>query len=236
MNSLLKFMRKIFLIIGAIILAPIAYWAVAYVLLLIIGFHPDAIGIDLASEIVASGKSVRECKQIIHPIPHLLAPSTREQRADCIHHYAELQKDPSACELLMPSSYGLSCVGGALNFKRPCALGNDRSVSGNGIEATLQECVNGPKNIQENSCCSAAKARFIISFNDCTEISDSQEIQDECYYNLAFKNHDPSICPLIRHNNLRTACEVQAKALREDPSICTGCVAPISLEEVQKLP
>jgi hypothetical protein len=40
---------------------------------------------------------------------------------------------------------------------------------------------------------------------------------------LAFKKGDPEVCNDIAHKNLRNACLVKAKAMREDPSICQGC-------------
>lgn len=215
------------LIIASPIILPLGYALGAYVILSLIGYHPNAIGWQLAEELAQTNGDPRECLQIIHPLPHFLSPSGGEQRANCIYEYAKLIKDPSACELLMPSRYGLSCVGAAMNFERPCALGNDRSVSGNGIDATLEECVSGPANIRNNACCIAAKARFITSFNDCSSISGSQDILDECHYNVAFKNHETLSCASIIHENLRAACEVQTKALAKDPSICSGCVLPI---------
>ncbi len=184
-------------------------------------------GVDVAKIAIAKNLGPSECFRIVRFDP-FDSPSTSTQENLCIYTYAELTKDPSACELLMPSRYGLDCVGVAMDFRRPCALGNDRSVSGNGIDATLQECVTGPDSLKNNSCCLVSKARFITTFNDCSGVTGSQDMKDECQYNLAFKNHDSSYCASIAHENLRAACEVESKALKENPSICDGCVAPVS--------
>lgn len=243
MKSFLKFMRKIFMIIGAIVLSPIAYWAVAYVLLLIIGFHPDAIGIDLASKLAASGKSVRECKQIIHPISHFLAPSSREQRSNCIHRYAKLTKDPTACDLLMPSSYGMSCLGVAESHQLPCNTGvKEYSVFWRDGEKEnlehVRECLTSSNKRTElgNQCCSIAQVAFIKGQDDCSPLKDSPLVYDRCWYALAWKLKDESYCSRISNENARAACTVQTKAIREEPSFCPGCVAPVSLEEAKKLP
>lgn len=196
----------------------------------LLGYYPGGVGWDVAQKIVDANGEASDCRKIIHLISQPFSPTEDEQRSSCIYTYAELTKDPSACELLMSSSYGLSCTGAAKDFKRPCALGNDRSVSGDGIDATLAECVRGTANMQNNRCCIIAKARFITSFNDCSDVNGNQDMKDQCYYSLAFKNNDPEPCASIQHENLRKACIVEASALKQAPSICSGCVPAITLE------
>jgi len=201
-------------------------------LLSLIGYQVNASSNDVAEE-AAQKKDVTLCATILSY--GLLRPQTGELRSHCVKTYASLAKDPSACELLMPSSYGLSCVGGAMEFQRTCALGRDRSVTGNDIgKASLQECISGPESIRNNECCVVAKARFLTTFNDCSLITKSQKILDQCHYSLAFKNGDSSTCESIQDKNLKSACEVESTALKQDPSICQGCTQPLeSIEDLE---
>ena len=41
----------------------------------------------------------------------IMSPTAAEQRALCVYTYASLTHDPAACELLMPSEHGWSCLG-----------------------------------------------------------------------------------------------------------------------------
>jgi len=226
LNIVTKRVVQLGLLLGLLLLlSPLVLWTLGYK----INAHSDEL-----AEIAAKNKNVMICTKIINI--GLLGPSSGESRMHCIKRYAELTKDPSACELLMPSSYGLSCTGAAKDFKRPCALGNDRSVSGNGMDATLAECVQGTAEEQMASCCTIAKARFITSFNDCSGLDENQDIKDQCYYSLAFKNHDPESCASIQHENLKKACIVDASALKKNPSICSGCTPPVTLEQVMNFP
>lgn len=198
-----------------------------------LGYYVDNTGSEIG-RLAAKKMDVSLCNKII-VYSHVLGPPTMSRRGECIYVYAEQTKDPSVCELLMPSSYGLSCVGAASNFTRPCPLGNDRSVSDeNGLDATLMECVQGPSSIKNNLCCTVSKARFIKDFNDCSSTSGSIAISDQCYSGLSFKNHDPSTCEFIQDPNIKAGCIVSATGLQKDPSICSGCTPPLnSIEELK---
>ena len=202
---------------------------------MVLGFHPDAIGIELASDLVARGKSVKECVQIVHPIPHFLSPSTGEQRANCIHKYAALKHDPSACELLMPSSYGLSCVGAAMTARDSCSMRNGQ-VTWNGGNTTYASCrFHDPqRSLEGNQCCLIARVAFVKSENDCSALLDFPSMHDECLQSLAFKNHAPEICEGIANDNRKIACFVNARAIQKNPNICDGCKERVEhIEDLQ---
>src|SRR3989344_9602746 len=224
-------MRKFWIILGIItapITIPLVYSTIAYVVLSLIGYHPDAIGKELAEELAAENGSPKECLQIIHPLPHPFSPSDKEQRANCIYEYASLTKDPTACELLMPSSYGISCLGGAMNFL-PCKIYSKEEIrwsDGNsGFQTTLQECVDSVDSPldKRGQCCLISINKYVRSINDCSPLLSDKEMFDQCQYEVSVKNHDASTCSPIFNENIRSACTVEATALEKDPSICTKC-------------
>jgi hypothetical protein len=194
----------------------------------LLGYYPGLPGWEVA-EIAAARKDVSLCKKILDvPWNFVLGfgPSSREMRADCIHDYAKLTKDPSVCELLMPSSYGLSCVGTALGNFESCPLGNNRETEIDGNIVSLKKCIDGNAGVRDSDCCKVAKARFLTGFDDCN-IS-TPGIRDECNYELSFKNNDPGTCASISGAKVKSACEIAAGALQKDPSICVGCIKPVN--------
>lgn len=203
------------------------------------GYYPGNPGWEVAEIAAANGKSVEECARIIG-VPWIgMGPSTTEQRRNCIHEYAELTKDPSVCELLMPSWYGLSCVGGARgNYE--CNFYEENEVSwienDAGAKATLKECsIFDPKRSKRgHECCTVALVTRVKTRNDCSSLSSNQIMFDECQYRLSFKNHDPSTCEPIHDPRVKAACIVSAAALKKDPFICRGCTPPV--ENVEQLP
>ena len=68
------------------------------------------------------GGSANECLKFRSPTFDIMTPSRGEHVGMCVREYAELTKDPSACELLMPSSYGLDCGGGGLKVNQISAV------------------------------------------------------------------------------------------------------------------
>ncbi len=195
-----------------------------------LGYRVDEPGWYTAN-IAWEKRDVRLCDNII--AYNILGPPTNERIALCIQKYAEKSKDPSVCASLLLTRHALECVGAAMHDVRPCPLGADRSVSGNGIDATLTECVHGPATIRNNACCTVSKARFLKSFNDCTGVSGSPAISDQCYSGLSFKNHDASSCEKISNPTIKAGCIINAEALTQDPSICSGCTP--ALESIEDL-
>lgn len=221
-------MRKIpkVLIIGFGALA--CYIFVAPLILRTIGYYPDGVGWKVAQQIVTANGQASDCRKIIHTISHPFSPTEGEQRSSCIYDFAKLTKDPSACELLMPSSYGLSCVGGAQSEPDLCSMSNGEVKWKDGSE-TYAGCANLTKNRTKDgsSCCLIARVAFVKSENDCSSLKDYSGMHDACLQSLAFKNHDPSVCAGISNANTKSACTVNAEAIRKNPSICSGCKARV---------
>lgn len=231
---------KILKIVAALIASLLVYIFVFPLFLYLLGYYPNGVGWDVAQKIMEKKGEVTDCRKIIHLIAQPFSPTEGEQRSNCIHEYAKLTKDPSACELLMPSSYGISCVGGA-EESLPCDVESiPYSVywRDGDIEHTehLRSCMTSDtsRSTLGNACCEVAKVAFLKDHNDCTPLKSNQPAYDHCLYSLAWKLHDPSYCSDISKDNPRTACEVLTKALQKDPSICRGCRQAVgSVEELE---
>ncbi|MBU0766191.1 hypothetical protein KKF55_00160 [Patescibacteria group bacterium] len=225
-------MRKLWLI-PSIIVAPIvliiAYSLSAYVVLLIIGYHPDAIGKELAQKLVQNGDDVKECMQIIHPLPHLLSPSDGEQRSNCVYEYASLTKDPTACELLLPSDYGWSCLGtisGKLFAGRLCtrsgALDHIKVYCNRDSEGELtidrpqiEDCSQYQReDLQE--WCYGARTELLNGVHDCSHIK-RDVVYDYCEYSYALKERNPQFCSSIKDKPRREFCEFRVDMMLKYP-------------------
>jgi len=186
---------------------------------------------ELASYLAEHNLSPRGCLDLVW---FEIGLSQTEARAECVYHYAKLTKDPSACELLMPSSYGLSCVGAASEspicginsgFEVQWHEGEDDEVQ----RSSLKDCQKkGGRTKKGDQCCVIASVSGIRSFNDCSALANDIPLLDTCLKQLAFKNHDPASCETIQDVRIKAGCIVNAKALRQDPSICSKCTQPLN--------
>lgn len=217
------------------IVSACAIFAIALIALKIMGYDFSSPGWKVGEKAFAE-KNVKLCSKIFNT--SIFGPPTAMRRAQCIRTYAELTKDPSACELLMPSSYGLSCVGGAEDHHLPC--GSDKYVvywqdGEKAQSAGLQDCVksNANRSALGNQCCQVAKVKYLTHENDCSSLTENTPVHDRCLYELAWKAKDSKYCEEITNENAKSACAVQAKALQKDPSICSGCTKP--LENIDQL-
>jgi len=178
------------------------------------GYPVDIPPSDLAEAIASEGGDPLLCRRLQQTVP-TMGPSLTEKRMLCFYLLAQRLKDPSVCELLMPSEYGFSCIGTA-RVKEPCGFGyyaNPR-VQGNGIIATLEECISGPPEIRANACCAIAKVKYTDDHNDCSVLIDAtRELQDQCHHELALKSRDISECSSIQNINVRSSCEIHVKYL-----------------------
>ncbi|MDO8468339.1 MAG: hypothetical protein Q7S29_01100 [Candidatus Peribacter sp.] len=64
---------------------------------------------ELAEKLVAQKHKAKDCF-LFRTFDIGPRPTTYEMQMRCVREYAKLTRDPSACELLMPSEYGLSCI------------------------------------------------------------------------------------------------------------------------------
>lgn len=222
---------------SAIIIAIVFISLLALAWKPIFGWHQPYINWapwDLAEHLAEHGRSPRECLDLIYF--EIMSPSEAEQQALCVYEYAKLTKDPSACELLMPSSYGLDCVGAAITARKMCTL-NEETVSWWENEekeivgrVSFESCKRGDSSgtVKRNQCCLIARVTRVRGLNDCSSLTENEVLHDECLSGLAFKNRAPETCLEIHDKNLQSACLVRTKAMKENPSICKGCREPLN--------
>lgn len=161
------------------------------------GYYPGNPGWEVAGIAIQKGKSVDECKKIIG-VPWIgMGPNTAEQRVDCIREYASLSHDPTVCKLLMPSNYGMNCIGalwGSIIDTTNCHWYKDNAV----------RCFEGQK--------------LIPHIFDCSKGNPSNQI-DECKHRLAFKKKDPLLCNSIKNSTLSSICKVRIETWNSYPEL-----------------
>ena len=185
-------LKKIIICIGVLILSPITIILVRNALLQLIGYDVDKDPKNLAQEIYEEGGSVTRCINLQWSLP-TMGPTLDDQRSRCVLEYAYLAKDPNACKLLMPSKYGLSCVGYAIEKNDPCFISMNNEVRGAGIKTTIQECFNGPEQTKNNDCCVIARITKDSDYKSCAGLDDIN-LWNQCQQKLAFEKKDPSYC------------------------------------------
>jgi hypothetical protein len=191
---------------------------------------------DLAEYLAEHKRPAHECFDLVWF--EIMAPSQGEMQALCVREYAERTKDPTACELLMPSRYGLDCVGAARKPNQCNFYQGEVSWVENDVPYHVPYGACGKadagRSIMGEACCTMALVSLIRSENDCSSLTSYTTLYDECQFLLGFKTHEPSICDTISDRNIKAACTVSAKALKEDPSICVGCATPVeSIDDLQ---
>ncbi len=192
---------------------------------------------ELAEYLVQNHHPASECFNLVW---YEIGMQQGEAQAECVYRYAEKSKDPSACKLLMPSSYGLDCVGGAKDFHLPCETEKYTvywDEAGLPKQTSLKVCTSPTAtgmSTMEQQCCVVAKARYLLNENDCAPVKNDKSVYDQCLYGLAWKKKDPAFCKDIQNKNVKSACMVETAALKKDPSICEGCTKPVG--KIEDLP
>lgn len=208
--------KKTFILGGiAFLLAP--FWLPS--ILSILGWYVNTPAWEAAQMIVEDGKDVNACKRIIIMPWRVFSPSTADQRIDCIGEYAALTKDPTACEKLMPSSLGWSCLGRAQTTADACSTDYKREVSwkiGKDVydwdSATFDECKNGTEKSTDGiKCCYILKLQSDPQINDCSQFKNDQAFMNTCLSELALKTGNQELCKGVTDENKRVICELQAK-------------------------
>src|SRR3989338_2915501 len=166
---------------------------------------------DLAEYLVEKDRLASECFDLIWF--QILSPTQAEQRALCVYEYAKLKQDPSACELLMPSSYGWSCLGAAEELnQRWCwfDFGKKPALVGRGeISVTIPECESDSQSMLDNRCCELALTLYVDRGMNCDAFAqEPQQLHDQCLALLANREKDIHFCSSIASKNFKTACEV----------------------------
>ncbi len=149
----------------------------------------------IAQKIVSEDRNVNDCLKIKSFLPTY--PSIGSIRSFCVRKYAELAQDPSACALLMPSEYGMDCIGniwGKIIDNSNCHWYKNNEV----------RCFTGKE--------------LVPHIYDCSE-KNIANFPDECSHRLAFKKKDTNLCLDIQNSILRAICEVRISTWNEYPAL-----------------
>lgn len=203
-------LRTIIISISGLILSPLIVVIIRSAVLQVAGYDVDKDPKDLAQEIFEEGGSVTRCINLQWSLP-AIGPTLDNQRSRCVLEYADIAKDPKACELIMPSNYGLSCVGAAEDFEPCVMLADDKeTVKGEGIETAFHECETGHNEIRDHVCCKMAKVLFTENKN--CEIFAAGPLKDQCNHIVAVQTGDLKLCTAIQNDRNRKGCEVIVNA------------------------
>lgn len=215
----MRYLLRIAQFFGIALLSLIVL-AISYPFLLrAMGYYVDVTGAEMGI-IAAEKKNVELCRNI--RLVWGIYPPVVERRMECVYRYASLTHDPSACELLMPSSYGWSCLGAARDLGEMCSINYGRDVSwwentvyepsSPSTKATMDECVHGSvKSEKGGKCCHILRVSSEKDYSDCSLFNNDKPFFDQCISQLALKLHKSDLCNSIHDANAKTICIIEVK-------------------------
>jgi hypothetical protein len=208
------------IIIGTVlvILSPVIAVVIRMSFLLLAGYDVDKDPKDLAQEIFEEGGSVTRCMHLQWSLPGM-GPTLEQQRHRCVLEYADIAKDPSACELLMPSSYGWSCLGVSQISADSCSIDFKKTVSwpidalNNKWETeSFSKCLHSDTgNTTRDSCCYLLRLTSDPAISDCSRFNNDENFMNLCLSQLALKEGNEILCKEITDRNKRAICVMQAR-------------------------
>ena len=171
----------------------------------------------LAEKLIEEGRGAEDCF-LFRTFDIGPRPTTYEMQMRCVYTYAKLTQDPTACELLLPSDYGWSCLGAVeekLFLGDPCYYSStkdslycnkDFSEGELTIEHPQMEDCSAylRKDLQE--WCHFERTLRMEDIYECDVIS-HRVVYDNCQYNYAFKNRDAKSCSQIKDTQRKEFCE-----------------------------
>lgn len=162
------------------------------------GYFPAAVPDDLIERIVRGERKPEDCKKFVRlSAPWAMGPTEGEQQDLCIYKVAQALKDAEVCELLMPSEYGLSCIGGI--WGKEIDQSNCHWYDTNAIR-----CFIGPSLTPKIVQCS---------------IEPKGTQPDECWHRVAFAKKNVGLCSNIQNLALQKVCMVRTAAWLKYPDL-----------------
>ena len=214
-------MRKILLIFVGIVLTPLFLYASYGAILWILGYEfsdgPDV----LAEKLINEKRPAKDCF-LYRTLDLGPRPTTYELQMECVYDYASLTLDPTACELLLPSDYGWSCLGAVeekLFLGDPCyysPVRDDVYCNKNYSEGELtieHPQMDNCSLYQRNDLrewCHYERTLTSKDVHECDSIT-HPVVYDNCEYSHALKLKDLSFCSPIKDPSRRSFCEFRVK-------------------------
>ncbi|MFA5800364.1 MAG: hypothetical protein WC840_05415 [Candidatus Peribacteraceae bacterium] len=183
------------------------------------GIYIDEPGWYVAKIAVERGKPVSVCRRIFTTPWNILSPPTDDQGDSCVYDFARLTQDPTACELLMPSEYGWSCLGAVKSeLWKGLGCGSTKENINCGAydvfskNLGISDCTIYGKRVLRDWC-HEERTATLKDVYECDEISpDPPGLREACQRRYAFKLKNPALCAEISNVKRRTLCETEIDA------------------------
>lgn len=209
----------------------------------ILGYHAWEYRAEKIADLAIAMDDPSQCGKI--RVFFAFPRTTFEEVQYCTYTVAKLTKNPSVCELLMPSSYGFSCIGAANDTPRQCTIGFGRIVEWGSYlddthqQATLPECIsNTIQSELGKQCCIISKAANLQGFDDCSSFERDPPMHNLCLSELALKLGEPDVCTPINEEKMEVACVLRAKyksALPDYPPAISVEAAAQPVDSIEQL-
>ncbi len=198
---------------------------------------------NIAEQLVQERKDVNECWNIISFLPTY--PPMASIRARCVYHFAQIARDPAACELIMPSKYGEDCISNVVwsntaspLWSAPCTVDpehlscyidipfnphkdhQDKEANASFPYSSCEKITD--QSIRELCFYGAGlygEAKTLRQRNPCDQIVSNQELHEVCWYSASFTLKDPSLCSRIQNPIRSSACEVRIASWIKYPEL-----------------
>jgi hypothetical protein len=212
------------LLLGSVVLVSVTYE--------IFGYHSLSYDGEKIAHLALAKGDPTECGKIRvvwHP-----ATNTYNEVRYCVYTYAKLTQDPTACELLMPSEYGVRCIAEVWSAAliEPLCQSDDHTLfcyekkdAEGHVIGNIQE---QPKPLLDNcdrlipqaakEWCITRKV-FEGNSDSCVELLPQSQAHDECLHTLAFRKKESSLCQEIHNFTVRSACVVRIKMAKKYPEL-----------------
>jgi hypothetical protein len=197
-----------------------------------LGYYVDNPGWEVG-RIAANHKNIELCEKIF-VYTHIFGPTRSERRRECIFEYASITHNPSACNLLLPSEYGMSCIGDAVDFPQQECISTrppellcyipEKDIQSSYDVPQIDDCTSYKKynNHQVIHWCFGERANKFGELDQCLTDASKDLEKDDCYYQRAMKLDDLrlDLCEKIQSNQLmRTDCTETIKAWLKFPQL-----------------
>lgn len=225
MTMPLKLHKNTGYVFFGILAAPFVFIGILLLLELMNGLRLKAMGYyvgqsssDLVNYLVEHQLPASECLKFRYPAPWGFGPTQGDQQSTCIYLTATKEKDPSGCELLMPSEYGWTCLGevaSELTKNSGCSDFKNKAIyCSSGLQGTnigIENCKKYSE-IELQDWCYTKRSETLSNVNDCEKISkNSSELINNCKRLLAYKEFKSELCDSIENASWKSLCILKIK-------------------------